>query len=339
MTIGSLFAGIGGFELAATWAGIQPLWSNEIDPFACKVLTKNFNHEIIQKDIREIGKHNLQPVDIISGGFPCQPFSQAGKRQGTDDDRYLWPEMCRIIKELRPTWVIGENVAGIVSMENGETLKRILLDLEDEGYHNEVFIIPSASVGAWHRRDRIWIVSNTRCQSERGKEKPERSSSDTTGCGGREYSRGTEDSQDAPNTDSSRYIHRQPKEQPTEGGSESFYKPSSSSTHEDVSDTDSKRGCRRTTDRKDAANVREPSRDTVTGRGNTKPSMGGVADGIPTRMDGCWEQEPDIPRVATGVKDRVHRLKGLGNAIVPQVAYELLKAIKTAIGLHPYLHI
>ena len=128
MRLGSLFAGIGGFELAATWAGITPVWSNEIEPFACKVLTKNFDHEIIQKDIREIGKHNLPAVDIISGGFPCQPFSQAGKRKGTEDNRYLWPEMLRIIRELQPSWVIGENVAGLLSMERGATLKRILAD-------------------------------------------------------------------------------------------------------------------------------------------------------------------------------------------------------------------
>ena len=147
MTIGSLFAGIGGFELAATWAGIEPLWSNEIDPFACKVLTKNFNHEIIQKDIREIGKHNLQPVDIISGGFPCQPFSQAGKRQGTDDDRYLWPEMCRIIKELRPpgllvkmllgssVWKMAKHLKGysLTWRMKGITTKYLLFQLVPQG--------------------------------------------------------------------------------------------------------------------------------------------------------------------------------------------------------------
>ena len=159
MTHGELFAGIGGFGLAAHWAGLETLWANEIDPFAIKVLKKNFpNTKIYEEDIKKIGKHNLPRVDVLSGGFPCQPFSQAGRREGKDDNRYLWPEMLRVIRELQPTYVIGENVAGLLSMENGETLKRILSDLEDEGYHNEVFLIPACSKGAWHRRDRVWIV-------------------------------------------------------------------------------------------------------------------------------------------------------------------------------------
>ena len=161
LTLGGLFEGIGGFPLAASWAGIKPIWSNEIDPFCCKTLNKNFNHEIIQKDIREIGARNLKRVDIISGGFPCQPFSQSGKRKGNKDDRYLWPEMLRVIKELQPSFVVGENVSGLLSMENGETLKRILSDLENEGYNNEVFIIPACAKGASHRRDRLWILAYT----------------------------------------------------------------------------------------------------------------------------------------------------------------------------------
>jgi len=107
MTLGSLFAGIGGFELAATWAGIEPIWSNEIDSYCCKVLNKNFNHEIIEKDIREIGKHNLKRVDIISGGDPCQPNSVAGLGKGKEDHRFLWPQMFRIIRELHPPWIIN----------------------------------------------------------------------------------------------------------------------------------------------------------------------------------------------------------------------------------------
>jgi len=161
LTLGSLFAGIGGFEYAASQLGIIPLWSNEIDKVSCQILRKNFTHEIIERDIKEVGKANLRRVDIISGGFPCQPFSAAGKRKGTDDNRYLWPEMLRVIKELKPTWVIGENVAGLLSMANGKTLERILLDLENEGYNNEVFSIPACSVGAWHRRERLWICANS----------------------------------------------------------------------------------------------------------------------------------------------------------------------------------
>lgn len=191
MTLGSLFAGIGGFELGAIWAGITPVWSNEIDSECCERLRNNFTHEIIEEDIRDCGKarkYELPPVDIISGGFPCQPFSHAGKRQGQDDDRYLWPEMLRIIKEVRPTWVIGENVAGILSMaepirepkvesriitrtpetdyyeailtlEEKMLLRSICKDLEEEGYEVQSFVVPACAAGAPHRRDRIWIVA------------------------------------------------------------------------------------------------------------------------------------------------------------------------------------
>lgn len=161
MKHGQLFAGIGGFGLAAYWAGIENVWANEIDPYCCKLLKKNFpKTTVYEEDIRNIGKHNLAAVDIISGGFPCQPFSSAGKRRGKDDDRYLWPEMLRIIRELQPTYIIGENVAGLLSMENGKTLRGILSDLENEGYNNEVFVIPAAGLGAWHKRDRLWVCSH-----------------------------------------------------------------------------------------------------------------------------------------------------------------------------------
>ena len=352
LTHGQLFAGIGGFGLAAQWAGIDNIWANEIDPFACKVLTKNFpNTTIYEKDIRQITKETTASVDIISGGFPCQPFSQAGKRKGTDDNRYLWPEMLRVIRELQPKYVIGENVAGLLSMENGETLKTILSDLENEGYNNEVFLIPACAKGAWHRRDRLWIISYVS------------------------------------NTDSSRYIHRESEEQPTERGSKSSNQSTTGNTHEDVpsssSNTENNRcgggkdkglpvqgreflsreqeggtmgseveGCGRESDapytdsrgqsgqgklKQSISTAKDEKGEairSVYGCGqeqwSTQSSMGGMADGVSTWMDRYWDNEPEgVPRVAKGVKDRVHRLKGLGNAIVPQVAYELFKTIQS----------
>ena len=162
----SLFSGIGGFDLAAQWVGWTNVFQVEIDEFCQKVLTKNFPNVTKYRDIYEFkGEKYRGQVDVISGGFPCQPFSQAGKRQGTKDDRYLWPEMLRIITEVRPAWVVGENVAGLLSMENGRTLEKILTDLEDEGYQVEVFLIPACGIGAWHRRDRVWIVANSKCTS------------------------------------------------------------------------------------------------------------------------------------------------------------------------------
>lgn len=187
MTIGGLFSGIGGFELAAIRAGLTPVWSNEIDPYCCSVLRKNFNHEIIEKDIRQV--KGLPAVDIICGGFPCQPFSSAGLRQGTTDYRFLWPEMFRVVREVQPPWVICENVAGIISMgqQNGSTvlgdeelaewmessvLQKIAEDLEQIGYAVQPFVIPACAVGAPHRRDRIWIIADR--ISQRGRQEDAR---------------------------------------------------------------------------------------------------------------------------------------------------------------------
>ena len=339
MRLGSLFAGIGGFELAATWAGITPVWSNEIEPFACKVLNKNFSHEIIQKDIREIGKHNLPAVDIISGGFPCQPFSQAGKRKGTEDNRYLWPEMLRIIRELQPSWVIGENVAGLLSMERGETLKRILADLEAEGYNNEVFIIPACGKGAWHRRDRIWIISDTRHPEPQGWNQPQ---TNNKGCSRERIPKGGEptSSCDATNTNNPR--ERTPGGRANENGQEikqgrNEPQPESGRYSEDATNTKRIRGSAGMAGQEQGQKGNSGvfiNGDNKTGgrqgasKGPTEPGMGRVADGLPSELDGYWNQEPEgVPRVSTGIANRADRLKGLGNAIVPQVAYELFKAI------------
>jgi DNA (cytosine-5)-methyltransferase 1 len=160
MRHGSLFSGIGGFDLAAQWMGWENIFQVEWDSHCQKVLAKNFTNVKRYGDIKEFdGTQYRGTVDILSGGFPCQPFSHAGKRKGESDDRYLWPEYLRIIREIQPSYVVGENVAGLVSMEDGKTLDGIFSDLEGEGYETEQFIIPACSVGAWHRRDRIWIVA------------------------------------------------------------------------------------------------------------------------------------------------------------------------------------
>jgi len=157
MTLGSLFAGIGGFDLAARWAGIETVWQVEKYEWCQRVLAKNFPEATRYGDIRNVGAYNLERVDIISGGFPCQPFSVAGERKGTEDDRYLWPEMLRVIREIQPRWVIGENVAGIINM----ALDQVLTDLENEGYTCEAYIIPACAVNAPHRRDRVWIIAHS----------------------------------------------------------------------------------------------------------------------------------------------------------------------------------
>ncbi len=155
MTHGSLFAGIGGFDLAAECAGIKTIWQVEINPYCQRVLKKNFPEAKRYGDIRDVGKHNLERVDIISGGFPCQPFSIAGKQKGKTDDRFLWPEMFRVIREMRPSFVICENVTGIIDL----ALDQVLIDLENKGYVGETFIIPACAVNAPHKRDRVWIIA------------------------------------------------------------------------------------------------------------------------------------------------------------------------------------
>ena len=159
-----LFAGIGGIALAEQMAGINVVGLSEIEDFPCRVLQKNFPTIPILRDVQKINKHNLRcigidpkAIDIISGGFPCQPFSCAGKRKGKKDDRDLWPEMFRIIKEIRPSWVVGENVANFANME----LDRTLSDLESEGYETRAFVLPACAIGAPHQRYRTFIVANS----------------------------------------------------------------------------------------------------------------------------------------------------------------------------------
>lgn len=159
MKVGSLFSGIGGFDLGLVRAGMEIAWQVEIDPFCQKVLKKHapeyWPNAKLFGDIKNVTKEELCPVDLICGGFPCQPFSNAGKRKGKADDRYLWPEMLRIIRELSPRWIIGENVAGFINME----LENAFTDLEAEGYKIEAFVLPALGIGALHKRERIWIMA------------------------------------------------------------------------------------------------------------------------------------------------------------------------------------
>ena len=150
----SLFSGIGGIDLAAEWAGIETIAFCEIDPFCQKVLKKHWPDVPIFPDIKELRGEDIGTVDIVAGGFPCQPYSVAGKQGGKEDDRDLWPEMFRVIQETKPTWIVGENVAGFVNME----LERTLLDLESEGYETQTLIIPACAVNAKHQRYRTFIV-------------------------------------------------------------------------------------------------------------------------------------------------------------------------------------
>ena len=161
MTHASLFSGVGGFDLAAEWAGWTNMFNCEIDPFCRRVLAYHFPNAVQYEDIRTTDFTVWRGrIDVLTGGFPCQPFSVAGKRKGTDDDRYLWPEMLRAIREIRPRWVVGENVRGFVNWSEGMVLDTVFADLEAIGYEVQPFILPACAVGAPHRRDRVWIVAH-----------------------------------------------------------------------------------------------------------------------------------------------------------------------------------
>jgi DNA (cytosine-5)-methyltransferase 1 len=161
LTHGSLFTGIGGFDLGFAYVGIPTRWLIEIDPYCRAVLKKNFPGVPLHADIRNVGEENLEKVDIVSGGFPCQPFSQAGKKQGTKDSRFLWPEMLRVVRELRPRWVVAENVHGLLSLDGGRTHHQICSELEAEGYEVRTLLLPACAFGAPQRRDRVWILAHT----------------------------------------------------------------------------------------------------------------------------------------------------------------------------------
>jgi DNA (cytosine-5)-methyltransferase 1 len=166
MKVLDLFSGIGGFSLGLERAGMETIAFCEIEPFCREVLKKHWPSVPIYKDIRELKGGKIE-ADVICGGYPCQPFSVAGNRRGEEDDRHLWPEMLRIIKEVRPSWVICENVYGHVSMG----LDEVLSDLATEGYATKVFTIPACGLDAPHRRNRVWIVANSTSRKNNRRER------------------------------------------------------------------------------------------------------------------------------------------------------------------------
>lgn len=162
MTHGSLFSGIGGFDLASEWMGWENIFHCEWNPFGQKVLKHYWPNSISYNDITQTDfSIHRGKIDILTGGFPCQPYSTAGKRLGKADERHLFPEMLRCIKEIKPRWIIGENVRGLVSWNGGMVFNEVCDDLEREGYEVQSFLIPAASVNAPHRRDRIWFVAHS----------------------------------------------------------------------------------------------------------------------------------------------------------------------------------
>jgi DNA (cytosine-5)-methyltransferase 1 len=280
LTHASLFSGIGGFDLAAEWAGWENIFHCEWNPFGQKVLAHHFPNS---KPYHDITKTNFSihngKVDVLTGGFPCQPYSMAGKRLGKEDERHLWPEMLRTIREVQPRWVVGENVLGIVSWSGGLVFEEVQSNLEAEGYEVQTFILPAASVNAPHQRQRTWIVAysvNKGRRSEFGNISKENE----------EVCKRNENAE------------------------------SSDSSNRNVTDSNNE--------------GRERDREQSIAKGEITFSSGfGGWDNFPTQPSLC-RRDDGISKRLDGItfpKWRNESIKAYGNAIVPQVAYEIFKAI------------
>lgn len=167
MRHGSLFSGIGGFDLAAKWMRWRNVFHCEIEDFPRKVLEYHFPESISYGDIKQTDFtiHRGQ-IDVLTGGFPCQPFSFAGERKGTADERHLFPSMLRAVREIRPRWVVCENVYGLVGWDDGMVFEQVQTDLESEGFSVQAYVLPAAGVGAPHRRNRVWFVAHASSQGD-----------------------------------------------------------------------------------------------------------------------------------------------------------------------------
>jgi len=329
-----LFSGIGGFAYAA-----QQVWGSdhnvvafvEKDKYCQKVLNKHWPEVPIFNDIKEYRygqaegeKEQAQTptIDLLTGGFPCQPFSVAGRRKGKGDDRFLWGEMLRIIKESKPTFVIGENVAGIVNME----LDNCISELESEGYETQAFIIPACAVSSPHRRDRVWIVAHSEhngCDSrsdtsETGSNIKDGSSEENRQFGEEQGFRPRKGSADVANSNSIRPVQCTSETKQRRDTSR-HSKGESKGSSEDVSYTNTE-GLQ--------GRVQEGIIDKQRGNKQGNRSATQCSTGWQGNRDSNWATEPNVLRVANGVPNRVDRLKGLGNAIVPQCVEPIMWAIK-----------
>lgn len=295
----SLFSGIGGFDLAAEWMGWKNIASCEINDFGNKVLEyywpdayhhsdiHTLNYQLINDELTKRYGHEWRSDDIIlTGGFPCQPYSVAGKRLGKEDDRHLWPEMLRVISEIKPTYVVGENVSGLLSWNGGLVFDEVRADLEAQGYEVAVFVLPAAGVNAPHKRERVWFVAYSK-----GARKPQRVN-------------GWEK-------------HKSHDRQEVWGECNTISQ-SRPTTHANS---------KRHEERKFAAITNRPKRQ------RDKKNIGGEPErwhNFPTQSAVCSRNDGLSLRLDTITfsKWRNETIKAGGNAIVPQVAFEIFKAIE-----------
>jgi DNA (cytosine-5)-methyltransferase 1 len=326
MNHASLFSGIGGFDLAAEWMGWTNVLHCERDPFCQRVLQYHFPNAKTYNDVKTFdGTEWRGRVDILTGGFPCQPYSSAGKRLGKDDERHLWPQMCRIISEVAPAYVVGENVRGLLNWNGGVVFEEVCADLEAMGYEVWTGILPAAGVGAPHRRDRVWWVAtnSNNYRTMRGSQK------------------------DACQGGAERLQERDEVQRFDESGSLRVAANAESAIGKRTSDSRSRRdgfadncGHRDATDTH-SARVQGQSVDNGTSEeiGQRRSGFEAVGDAgcvaswdeFPTQPPVCGGDD-GLPRELDGItfsKWRAESIKAYGNAIVPQVAYQIFQAIQT----------
>lgn len=369
-----LFSGLGGFSLGLERTGyFKTIAFCEIDKYCSLILDKHWKGIKIYNDVRKINKEQfdtdgIEFPDVVTGGFPCQPFSVAGKQKGTNDDRHLWPEMFRIIKTFKPKFVIGENVKGLINIQDGVVFETVCTDLESEGYEVQAFNIPAAGVGAPHRRERIWIIAtnvansisnNEREQITRGDEEERRiqeeyrqnnstarQSSRTSAI--RNGDRGYEDMANSNTrfsngTNKEIFSRGQTSNTSSTGGGDKDVENSrrafqQGTVFQGENENEIRKGNADQSQRSSSSSeydVANPSSEQSHSNDNGQEQreisqqeqieLGGRSSR--TLWPSNWEFEPNVGRVANGVPGRVHRLKGLGNSIVPKIAEEIGKAI------------
>jgi len=315
MNHGSLFSGIGGFDLAAKWVGWNNVFQVEKDDWCRKILAKNFIGSERFADIKDFkGDEYTNKIDVISGGFPCQPFSVVGKRKGKEDDRYLWKEMLRVIATIKPAYVVGENVTGII----GLALDTVLSDLEAQDYTTETFIIPACSKNAWHRRDRVWIVAYTNSIGRKNEQKENREPLYNG-----EWNNKTQE--------------QSGEQQQCRTGKSSTVFPNAENNRCECRTKNNMGNSKQSVKSEQRWNEENGSKPCGCGNISTNPNNPGceeqrksITDGAELFAPKCsswWETESGVGRVVDGLPNRVDRIKALGNAIVPQVALQIFKAI------------
>ena len=336
-----LCSGIGGWALAFRELGIKTIAFCEIDKYPQRVLQKNFPNIPIFNDLKELTYEQIKKrtgttsINILTCSYPCQPFSVAGKQKGEEDSRHLWADTFRLVQECQPTWFVGENVSGHIKLG----LDTVLEDLASEGYDTRTFVIPASSVGAWHKRERLWIIGHkavSDTSSIRGQNTTRNNTQNEQQKLSKENeqsSKSSEVSSNVSDTDSRRFKSSESKTEQETGLSESSKRRDETRT---VSDTSSKglQGFNAKSSINESQLGQSADHDdetrTVSDTSSSRLEEHGYSEAEDafqfTAQENWWQTQSELCGVPNGIsyeldKGRVGRIKGLGNAIVPQIAY------------------